>query len=164
MWENPKRVEAAVKRLTREIDEIDAYFYGTNEKDDRVLYAGILERKRDDMVRSVVLQIHTAIEDLLDQHIAFALTGATLRRPARSHSARALRSILIGGAGIGFDRKIALAHGAADYQQENQRPTPDPQQRAQQMQPQLDFEPIGDDGDVFGKFNRHQPHRPALFK
>ncbi len=110
MWENPKRVEAAIKRLAREIAEIDSYFYKTNEAEDRVLYAGTLERKRDDMVRAVVIQIHTANEDLLDQHIAFALTGATLRRATRSHSARALRSILVGGGSIGFDRKIALAH------------------------------------------------------
>ncbi len=109
MWENPKRVEAAIKRLTREIDEIDAYFYRTNETEDRVLYAGMLERKRDDIVRSAVLQLHTSIEDLLDQHISFALCGVTLRRPPRSHSARALRSILIGSGSIGFDRKIALA-------------------------------------------------------
>ena len=110
MWENPKRVEAAIKRLTREIDEIDRYFYRTNEADDRLLYAGMLERKRDDLVRGTVLQIHTAIEDLLDQHISFALSGATLRRRARSHSARSLRSILVGSGSIGFDRKIALAH------------------------------------------------------
>lgn len=110
MWENPKRVEAAIKRLTREIEEIDFYFYRTSETEDRVLYAGMLERKRDDMVRAVVIQIHTAIEDLLDQHITYALTGATRHSRRRSHSARALRSILVGNGSIGFDRKIALAH------------------------------------------------------
>jgi hypothetical protein len=31
MWENPKRVEAAIKRLTREIEEIDAFFYKEDE-------------------------------------------------------------------------------------------------------------------------------------
>ena len=62
MWENSKSVEAAIKRLTREIDEIDDFFYKPSENDDRLLHAGMLERKRDDMVRSTVLQMHTAIE------------------------------------------------------------------------------------------------------
>jgi hypothetical protein len=109
MWKNPKRIETAIKRLPREIDEIDKYFYKPNENDDRRLFAGMLERKRDDMVRSAVLQIHTAIEDLLDQHITFTITGGTRRRRVRGNSARALRTILIGAGSIGFDRKIALA-------------------------------------------------------
>ena len=109
MWENPKRIEAAIKRLTREIEEIDNYVYKPTENDDRHLHAGMLERKRDDMVRSAVLQIHTAIEDLLDQHITFTITGGTRRRQVRGHSARALRTILIGAGSIGFDRKLALA-------------------------------------------------------
>src|SRR5271170_5651025 len=107
MWENPKRVEAAIKRLTREIEEIDTFFYKVNEDDERHLYAGMLERKRDDIVRSAVLQIHTAIEDILDQHITFAITGGT-RRHVRGHSARALRTILTGSRSIGFDSKLAL--------------------------------------------------------
>lgn len=109
MWDNPKRIEAAIKRLTCEIEEIDSYFYKPNENDDRHLYAGMLERKRDDIVRSAVLQIHTAIEDLLDEHITFTITGGTRRRRVRGHSARALRTILIGPGSIGFDRKLALA-------------------------------------------------------
>jgi hypothetical protein len=36
-------------------------------------------------------------------------TRRTRRRSVRGHSARALRSLLIGGGSIGFDRKIALA-------------------------------------------------------
>ena len=64
-WRNPRSVEATITRLTREIAEIDKFFYRSNENEDRVLYAGMLERKRDDMVRSAVLQMHTAIEDLL---------------------------------------------------------------------------------------------------
>ena len=109
MWENPKRVEAAIRRLTREINEIDAFLYGDYEEEERHLYVGMLERKRDDCVRSAVLQMHTAIEDLLDQHITHAVLGSTRRRPARGHSARALRSLLLGGSSIGFDRKLSLA-------------------------------------------------------
>jgi hypothetical protein len=110
MSENPKRVEAAIKRLMREIEEIDTFFYrNAEEEGDRVSYAGMLERKRDDMVRGVVLQMHTAIEDLLDQYITFAITGGTRRRPVRGHSTRALRSLLVGSGSIGFDRKLTLA-------------------------------------------------------
>jgi uncharacterized protein with von Willebrand factor type A (vWA) domain len=110
MWNNPKTIEAAIKRLTREIDEIDNFFYKANETDDRLLYAGMLERKRDDMVRSAVLQMHTAIEDLLNSHIVFQITGATRRRPAsQSQSTRALRKMLFGGGSLGFDMKLTLA-------------------------------------------------------
>jgi hypothetical protein len=59
MWENPRRAEAAIKRFTREIDEFDRFFYRVNENDDRASYAHMLERKREDMVRSAVLHIHT---------------------------------------------------------------------------------------------------------
>jgi len=44
---NPRSVEAKITRLTREIEEIDQFFYKGNEKEDRDLYAGMLERKRD---------------------------------------------------------------------------------------------------------------------
>ena len=110
MWENPKSVEAAIKRLTREIEEIDSFFYKTNENDDRVLYAGMLERKRDDMVRSAVLQTHTAIEDLLNSYITCYITGATRRhRSRRSQSARALHKMLHGGGSLGFEMKLNFA-------------------------------------------------------
>lgn len=110
MWDNPKTIEAAIKRLTREIEEIDECFYKANETDDRLLYASMLEHKRDDMVRSAVLQMHTAIEDLLNSYIMFQVTGASHRRPAsRSQSARALRKMLFGGGSIGFEMKLNLA-------------------------------------------------------
>jgi hypothetical protein len=35
----------------------------------------MLESKRGDIVRSAVLQVNTAIEDLLDQHIIYALAA-----------------------------------------------------------------------------------------
>ncbi len=109
MWENPKRVEAAIKRLSHEIEQMDALFYPA-DKNKRCLHAGMLERKRDDLVRGFVIQIHTAIEDILDQLITFAVTGSTrAHRPLRSQSARALRGLLTGGESIGFHRKLSLA-------------------------------------------------------
>lgn len=109
MWDNPKTIEAAIKRLTREIDEIDNFFYKANETEDRLLYAGMFERKRDDMVRSAVLQMHTTIEDLLNLLIVFQITGAARRPASQSQSTRALRKMLFGGGSLGFDMKLNLA-------------------------------------------------------
>jgi hypothetical protein len=103
MSNNPKRVEAAIKRFTREIAEIDEYFYNFKKNEaDRHLHAGMLERKRDDIVRAAVVQMHTAIEDLLNQHIMFRILGITRRNKARSQSARALEKMLTGGGSIGL--------------------------------------------------------------
>ena len=73
-----KYIERRIAQRQREIGEIDEAFYHT-EKNRRDLLAGMLERKRDDMVRSAVLQIHTAIEDLLTLHLACVLLQTTLR-------------------------------------------------------------------------------------
>lgn len=109
MWENPKRVEATIKRLSCEIEQMDELFYPENTEE-RHLYSGMLERKRDDLVRGFVIQIHTAIEDILDQLITFAVTGSTRsHRRLRSQSAKALRGLLTGGESIGFHRKLSLA-------------------------------------------------------
>ena len=109
MWENPKRVEAAIKRLSREIEQMNELFYPEN-LEERHLYAGTLESKRDDLVRGFVIQIHTAIEDILDQLITFAVTGSTRsHRRLRSQSAKALRGLLTGSESIGFHKKLSLA-------------------------------------------------------
>lgn len=107
MWENTNRIESAIKRLSREVEEIDRFFYKCSENNDRLLYAGMLERKRDAMVRSAVLQMHTAIESLLNSCITLQLTGGTRRRSSRrSQSARALRRMLLGGGSLGFEMKL----------------------------------------------------------
>jgi len=67
-----KSVEAKIRRLTREITTTDEFFYRGDEDEDCALYAWMLGRKRDDMVRSAVLQMHTAIEDLLNSMIIAA--------------------------------------------------------------------------------------------
>ena len=111
MWENPKRIETAIKRFTREIAEIDECFYNLdqNAKADRHLYAGMLERKRDDVIRAAVVQMHTAIEDLLNQIIMSRLLGFTRQKKSRSQSARALEKMLTGGGSMGFDMKLTFA-------------------------------------------------------
>jgi hypothetical protein len=67
-WSNAKSVEARIRRLTKEIAQIDTELYGVNGLDG-IGVAAILERKRDDIARSAVLAIHTAIDDLLTQLI-----------------------------------------------------------------------------------------------
>ncbi len=68
-------IKAKITRLTREIAEIDHFFYMDREGKNRELYAGMLEQKRDDMVRSAVLQMHTAIEDILTSLIICRFFG-----------------------------------------------------------------------------------------
>ena len=46
---NARAVENRIKRLKREIAKIGDVFYDINETTDRVLYAGMLERRRDDI-------------------------------------------------------------------------------------------------------------------
>jgi len=111
-WSNPQSVETKITRLTREIAEIDQFFYRGNETEDRLLYAGMLERKRDDMVRSAVLQMHTAIEDTLNSLIICRLLNAKAENQAskmRNKSGAALRKMLFGAESIGFDMKLNFA-------------------------------------------------------
>jgi hypothetical protein len=111
-WNHSKSVETKIRRLTREIGEIDEFFYDMDKDADRASYAGMLERKRDDMVRSVVLQLHTSIEDVLTVLIKCRVLGIKpeeQRKRARTKSAKALRRMLWGNGSIGFDMKLNLA-------------------------------------------------------
>lgn len=111
-WKTPRSVETRIKRLTREIAKIDDVFYNVNETKDRVLYAGMLERKRDDMIRSAVLQMHTAIEDLLTSCIicrALNVKREDRIRKMRSKTAKGLLNMLTGPRSIGFEMKLNFA-------------------------------------------------------
>lgn len=109
MWDSPKSVESAIKRLTREIEEIDHVFYKFHEPDDRASFANTLERKRDDMVRSTVLQMHTSIESLLDSLIAMNVLGNDRRRLSQTDAGKALQKMLFGAGSLGFEMKLNLA-------------------------------------------------------
>jgi hypothetical protein len=93
MRKNPKRVEQAIKRLNKEIDEIGAAIYASGEERP-VLVAAMLERKRDDIVRSAVLQLHTKIEDLLTSlmlYCALGITDKKLKHRLSSEKGKAFR-------------------------------------------------------------------------
>lgn len=107
-WARARSVETRIRRLSREITRIDEMFYAIDERSDRTLYAGMLERKRDDMVRSVVLQLHTAIEDVLTSWMTSRVLGQSAKR-GRTKRAQALRRVLSGGGSIGFEMKLNLA-------------------------------------------------------
>ncbi len=110
-----RTVERTIKRLTKEIAELDELFYGTHRTSDRFLYASMLEHKRDDFVRGAVLQLHTSIEDILSELISSALLGIKPRQ--RLRRARALRTrrghkaieLLAGGRALGFAHQVQLA-------------------------------------------------------
>jgi hypothetical protein len=105
-------IERRIAQLQREIGEIDQAFYDVPEKNRRDLLAGMLERKRDDIVRSAVLQIHTAIEDLLTLHLACALLKTTIQKRGmkfRTVPGKAVHKILFDRDSLGFDMKLELA-------------------------------------------------------
>ena len=111
-WTEARSVETKISRLTREVAEIDRFFYRVNEKEDRALYAGMLERKRDDMVRSAVLQLHTAIEEILNSLVVRSILDVKPHDKSgkmRSARARALRKMLVGAGSLGFDMKLNFA-------------------------------------------------------
>jgi hypothetical protein len=99
--------ERKIARLRREIEKIDAFFYGMSGEVEEDAWR--LELKRDDMVRAVVLQLHTVIEDLLNIRIMNRILGLRTIRTTRGNSARALHRVFVGPGSIGFDMKLNLA-------------------------------------------------------
>jgi hypothetical protein len=113
MQKTPKRLEQAIKRLNREIDEIEAAIYAPSDKEP-VRVAALLERKRDDIVRSAVLQLHTKIEDLLTSlmlYCALGITDKKLKHRLSSERGKAFRRMLYDRESLGFDTKLNFAVG-----------------------------------------------------
>jgi hypothetical protein len=113
-WANPKSIEATIKRLTKEINEIDQIAYSPGAPQDRLELATLLEHKRDDVIRSAVLQLHTSIDDLLTDLILYRLLGITKKQyktRLKSVKAKALRKMLYGAESLGFDMKLNFAVG-----------------------------------------------------
>ena len=105
-------IEKRISRLISELNELDEHFYGKSTQKDRDQFAGMLERKRDDVVRAEVLQLQTAIEDILNLLIVDELLEAKSENRSRKLSTkcgRALNTMLYGSQSIGFNSKIKLA-------------------------------------------------------
>jgi hypothetical protein len=108
-----------IARLERELKEIDRFFYLSEERSDPGQHASMLERKRDDIVRSVVLQLHTATEDVLNDMLMCEILKAkaeTRLKKMRSRPGQALHKMLFGAGSLGFDMKLnfAVAIGVLD--------------------------------------------------
>jgi hypothetical protein len=105
-------VRRKISRLEREISSIDKMFYLTEKDGDPSQHASMLERKRDDIIRAAVLQLHTSIESVLDEHIMCHVLGVPAYKRMRlmsSRSGKALRRLLTTADGLGFDQKLELA-------------------------------------------------------
>ena len=101
-----------ISRLEREIRSTDELFYLTEKDGDPAQHAGMLERKRDDMIRAAVLQLHTSIEDVLNEQIMCHVLGVPAHKrmkSMRTRSGKALRKMLMSADGLGFDQKLDLA-------------------------------------------------------
>jgi hypothetical protein len=112
MRAGPKRIGQTIKRLNREIAEIDSASYSGDKEP--MLVAAMLERKRDDMVRSAVLQVHTKIEDLLTRLMLYCVLGITdkkLKHRLSSEKGKAFRKMLYDRQSLGFDTKMNFAVG-----------------------------------------------------
>ena len=106
---NVERAAATtIKRLTREITQLETAFRGDFESKDAISKAYDLETRRDDLIRSSVLHLHTYIEDQIDSLIMRKMlnVGALVRPNQRG---RALKRMISGGGSLGFDMKLNFA-------------------------------------------------------
>jgi hypothetical protein len=104
---NARTVERNIRRTQREIAEIDAFVYPGDE--DRFLYLGSLERKRDDIVRAAILQMHTAIESILTTLLlqrALDLPIEDRHLTQRSKSGKTMERLI---REFTYDKKVELA-------------------------------------------------------
>jgi hypothetical protein len=105
-------IKAKIRRLSKEITEIDDFFYHSDRTGDQLLYASMLERKRDDMVRAAVLQLHTSIEDVLTSWITcrvFGVNSTQIKVREKTKAGRALHKMLHDKGSLGFDMKLNFA-------------------------------------------------------
>jgi hypothetical protein len=105
-------VRKKIGRLEREIRSIDEMFYFTEKDGDPLQHAQMLERKRDDMIRAAVLQLHTSIEDILNPHIMCRMLEVPAHgrmKLMRARRGEALRKLLKTAGGLGFEQKLELA-------------------------------------------------------
>jgi hypothetical protein len=113
MRRNTERMQEAISGLNIEIEMIDHAIYAPGDSDPRIVEA-VLERKRDDIVRSAVLQLHTKIEDLLTQLIMYCaldITDTKKKHRLSGERGKAFRRMLYDQKALGFDMKLNFAVG-----------------------------------------------------
>jgi len=102
--------QRTINKWQRDIEHIDRTLFPIEDRDDLArLY--LLQIKRDHLVRSLVIEIHLAIESLLDTGIRSALLeGRSAHgKLVRAAGSKALFSLLEGNRPIGFPHKLLLA-------------------------------------------------------
>lgn len=110
---SPNTVQKTIRRLQGEIADLDKALYDPGG-DDPLAVWGVLERKRDDMVRAAVLHLQMSIEDLLTRLIHMAVLDIHDRkqkRRLRSERGKAFRRMLYDRESLGFDMKLNFALG-----------------------------------------------------
>jgi len=105
-------LQRKISRLEREITAIDEMFYLSEQDGEPSQHAAMLERKRDDMIRGAVLQLHTSIESVLDSYVMCRMLEVPaygrMRLMGRPRG-KALRRLLASAEGFGFNQKLDLA-------------------------------------------------------
>lgn len=106
-----QRLQTDIRRLRKEIQEIESTIYGPTGDlyDQRFL----LQLKRNHAIRGVVLELHLAIEDLLNGWLKshfLAVSPRLLHGSSRNKSkiARTVDELLEGGGALGFEKKLNL--------------------------------------------------------
>jgi hypothetical protein len=94
-----------ITKITADIARVEKSFFQSEDPDLDQRYFE-LKRKRQHLLRSIVLELHLSIEDL----ITVAVGNALLRgRPIRSPAGQTIRDLLQDDRPLGFRHKLMLA-------------------------------------------------------
>lgn len=108
--ESEAYVRRRIRELRREIDALEKQFFAPHEKS---LFGErwALERKKENLVRLIVIEMHLSIESLITDAIIEYLSPSRRQRleSARSLKTRELYELLEGGQAIRFPAKLTLA-------------------------------------------------------
>lgn len=95
----------AIIKVSKDIDRIELAFFQPGDASlDQRRFA--LVRKREHLLRSIILELHLSIEDIMTGAIGIALLRG---RPIRSPTGQTIRDLLQEDRSIGFRHKLMLA-------------------------------------------------------
>jgi hypothetical protein len=91
-----------IAKISADIARIEESFFLTDDADLGQRYFE-LQRKRQHLLRSMVLELHLSIEDIITSAIGNALLQGRLIRSAAGHN---IRDLLEGDRALGFRHKL----------------------------------------------------------
>jgi len=98
-------IDRQIAKLRSDIARIEKSFFSAEHANPNQVYFE-LRRKREQLLRAIILEIHLSIEDILTPAIGNAiLQGSSIRSPM----GHVLRDLLEGDRSIGFRHKLMLA-------------------------------------------------------